>query len=123
MDHFSGLDVSVKETSVCIVDDTGRHPPYNEQRFDTATGHQPEGGQGAGTQCASKPACAKTTCAAMMSPPLDCFENSVTTRSISVPFRTSAGTTATRTTGAAISAVRTNATLADVCPWCKNKAR
>src|ERR1700687_4555117 len=24
MDHFSGLDVSVKETSVCIVDDTGR---------------------------------------------------------------------------------------------------
>src|SRR6202166_3272173 len=24
MDHFSGLDVSVKETSVCIVDETGR---------------------------------------------------------------------------------------------------
>ncbi len=24
MDHFSGLDLSVKETSVCIVDDTGR---------------------------------------------------------------------------------------------------
>jgi hypothetical protein len=24
MDHFSGLDVSVKETSLCIVDDTGR---------------------------------------------------------------------------------------------------
>ena len=24
MDHFCGLDVSVKETSVCIVDDTGR---------------------------------------------------------------------------------------------------
>jgi transposase len=24
MDHFSGLDVSVKETSICIVDDTGR---------------------------------------------------------------------------------------------------
>jgi hypothetical protein len=24
MDHFVGLDVSVKETSVCIVDDTGR---------------------------------------------------------------------------------------------------
>ena len=24
MDHFDGLDVSVKETSVCIVDDTGR---------------------------------------------------------------------------------------------------
>jgi hypothetical protein len=24
MDHFAGLDVSVKETSVCILDDTGR---------------------------------------------------------------------------------------------------
>ena len=23
MDHFAGLDVSVKETKVCIVDDTG----------------------------------------------------------------------------------------------------
>ena len=24
MDHFAGMDVSIKETSVCIVDDTGR---------------------------------------------------------------------------------------------------
>ena len=24
MDHFSGLDVSVKETSICIVDDAGK---------------------------------------------------------------------------------------------------
>ena len=24
MDYFAGLDVSVKETSVCIVDDAGR---------------------------------------------------------------------------------------------------
>ena len=24
MDHFAGLDVSVNETSICIVDDTGR---------------------------------------------------------------------------------------------------
>ena len=24
MDHFAGLDVLVKETSVCIVDDTGK---------------------------------------------------------------------------------------------------
>jgi transposase len=24
MEHFAGLDVSVKETSVCIVDETGR---------------------------------------------------------------------------------------------------
>ena len=24
MDHFAGLDVSLKETSVCIVDDTGK---------------------------------------------------------------------------------------------------
>jgi transposase len=24
MDHFAGLDVSVKETSLCVVDDAGR---------------------------------------------------------------------------------------------------
>jgi transposase len=24
MDHFAGLDVSIKDTSVCIVDDTGK---------------------------------------------------------------------------------------------------
>ena len=24
MDYFAGLDVSVKDTSVCVVDDTGR---------------------------------------------------------------------------------------------------
>ena len=24
MEHFAGLDVSIKETSVCIVDDTGK---------------------------------------------------------------------------------------------------
>ena len=24
MEHFGGLDVSVKETSICVVDDTGR---------------------------------------------------------------------------------------------------
>ena len=24
MDHFAGLDVSVKVTSICIVDDTGK---------------------------------------------------------------------------------------------------
>ena len=24
MDHFAGLDVSVKETSICILDDTAR---------------------------------------------------------------------------------------------------
>jgi hypothetical protein len=24
MDHFAGLDVSVKETSLCLVDDAGR---------------------------------------------------------------------------------------------------
>ena len=27
MDHFAGLDVSVKETSLCIVDDAGRIGP------------------------------------------------------------------------------------------------
>jgi hypothetical protein len=30
MDHFAGLDVSVKVTSVCIVDETGRR---SESRF------------------------------------------------------------------------------------------
>jgi hypothetical protein len=30
MDHFAGLDVSVKETSVCIVDDTGKVVPRHE---------------------------------------------------------------------------------------------
>ena len=30
MDHFAGLDVSVKETSVCIVDDTGKLRTRNE---------------------------------------------------------------------------------------------
>ena len=25
MDHFAGLDVSVKETSICIVDDAGKN--------------------------------------------------------------------------------------------------
>ena len=29
MDHFVGLDVSVKETSVCIVDDTGNTKPLS----------------------------------------------------------------------------------------------
>ncbi len=32
MDHFAGLDVSVNETSVCIVDDTG------QDRADRAVG-------------------------------------------------------------------------------------
>ena len=27
MDHFAGLDVSVKETSICIVDDAGKIVP------------------------------------------------------------------------------------------------
>ena len=30
MDHFAGLDVSVKETSVCIVDDTGEKGEESE---------------------------------------------------------------------------------------------
>src|SRR6476659_6955949 len=39
MDHFAGLDVSVKETSVCIVNDTGRsraaaHRPAGATRTD-----------------------------------------------------------------------------------------
>jgi transposase len=27
MDHFAGLDISVKEASVCVVDDVGRIVP------------------------------------------------------------------------------------------------
>jgi transposase len=30
MDHFAGLDVSVKETSVCILDDAGKIVPIRE---------------------------------------------------------------------------------------------
>jgi transposase len=32
MDHFGGLDVWVKETSVCIVDDTGKIVREVEER-------------------------------------------------------------------------------------------
>jgi hypothetical protein len=32
MDHFAGLDVSVNETSVCIVDDTGQDYSGNQGR-------------------------------------------------------------------------------------------
>jgi hypothetical protein len=61
MDHFAGLDVSVKETSVCIVDETGRivrevkmasepeallpmlkNPAYHFKRIGTVAGdHRP----------------------------------------------------------------------------------
>jgi transposase len=33
MDHFAGLDVSVKETSVCILDDTGKIVKASLKRF------------------------------------------------------------------------------------------
>ena len=36
MDHFAGLDVSVKDTSVCTVDDTGRIEPVSD--IDTVVG-------------------------------------------------------------------------------------
>jgi hypothetical protein len=32
MDHFAGLDAAVKETSVCIVDDTGESVQMGHQR-------------------------------------------------------------------------------------------
>ena len=32
MDHFAGLDVSVKETSVCILDDAGKMRLVGHQR-------------------------------------------------------------------------------------------
>ena len=62
MDHFAGLDVSVKETSVCIVDDTGKivrevkvasepeallavlkNPVYHFRRMDWKPGHYHNG--------------------------------------------------------------------------------
>ena len=33
MDHFAGLDVSVKETSICIVDDAGKIVPEVRCRY------------------------------------------------------------------------------------------
>ena len=33
MDYFAGLDVSVKETSVCIVDDAGKMYRSGEHRL------------------------------------------------------------------------------------------
>src|SRR5205809_6559534 len=62
MDHFAGLDVSVKETSVCIVDDTGKivrevkvasepdallavltNPAYRFKRIGLEVGRRPQG--------------------------------------------------------------------------------
>ena len=34
MDHFAGLDVSVKETSICIVDDAGKIKPSTLRDID-----------------------------------------------------------------------------------------
>ena len=36
MDHFAGLDVSVKETSICVVDDAGKiinYRPFRSYRL------------------------------------------------------------------------------------------
>ena len=41
MGHFAGLDVSVKETSVCIVDDTGRI--VREAEGEIMRGYDPDG--------------------------------------------------------------------------------
>ena len=42
-DHFTGLDVSVKQTSVCIVDGTGRiiQPPPRLSVFGSKADMQP----------------------------------------------------------------------------------
>jgi hypothetical protein len=39
LDHFEGLDVSVKDTSVCIVDDTGKIIRDRRNRFCTLPKH------------------------------------------------------------------------------------
>jgi hypothetical protein len=43
MDHFAGLDVSVKDTSVCIVDDAGQGRSGGEgcQRAGCSAGTRP----------------------------------------------------------------------------------
>ena len=38
MDYFAGLDVSVKDTSVCVVDDTGKIVREVKDRIQRATG-------------------------------------------------------------------------------------
>jgi hypothetical protein len=46
MDHFAGLDVSVRETSVCIVDDLGkivRALPTTSSELDWKPGRCPNG--------------------------------------------------------------------------------
>jgi hypothetical protein len=40
MEHFAGLDVSVKETGICIVDDTGRIVREADIRRKTPTRHK-----------------------------------------------------------------------------------
>jgi transposase len=44
MDHFAGLDVSVKETSICIVDDRGRDRAGSEgsERSSAAGSGEPD---------------------------------------------------------------------------------
>ena len=34
MDHFAGMDVSVKETSVCILDDAGKNMLISQRVID-----------------------------------------------------------------------------------------
>jgi hypothetical protein len=43
MDYFAGLDVSVKETSICIVDDTQYHGISDAANLDTWKGELPDG--------------------------------------------------------------------------------
>jgi len=43
MDHFAGLDVSVKATSVCIVDDAGKVRKLSELRFFRTGGNRYQG--------------------------------------------------------------------------------
>ena len=49
MDHFAGLDVSVKETSICIVDDTGRITK------EVSVGQSEPGGKFAGVEGSGEP--------------------------------------------------------------------
>ena len=64
MDHFAGLDVSVKETSVCIVDDTGklvREVKVARRRPKKERGGAVDGAHAASIWCVIAPSSATAT--------------------------------------------------------------
>ena len=60
MDYFAGLDVSVKETSVCIVDDTGAFSTARICRVSTQITGKPASARTLYSHCDSGPASGPT---------------------------------------------------------------